>query len=105
MKHLGVYDKLHPRIVQGENISQAFQFVATGNAPLGFVALSQVMQDGRIAKGSAWVVPASLHAPIKQDAVLLAKGKDNAAATALLQYLKGEKARGIIRSYGYELPS
>jgi molybdate transport system substrate-binding protein len=105
MKHLGLYDKLQPRIVQGENISQAFQFVATGNAPLGFVALSQVTQDGRIAKGSAWVVPASLHAPIKQDAVLLAKGKDNAAATALLQYLKGEKARGIIRSYGYELPS
>lgn len=105
MKHLGLYDKLQPRIVQGENISQAFQFVATGNAPLGFVALSQVMQEGRIAKGSAWVVPASLHAPIKQDAVLLAKGKDNAAATALLQYLKGEKARGIIRSYGYELPS
>jgi molybdate transport system substrate-binding protein len=103
MKHLGVYGKLQPRIVQGENISQAFQFVATGNAPLGFVALSQVMQDGRIAKGSAWVVPAHLHAPIRQDAVLLAKGRDNAAAAELLKYLKGEKARGIIRGYGYEL--
>jgi molybdate transport system substrate-binding protein len=103
MQHLGVYDKLQPRIVQGENISQAFQFVATGNAALGFVALSQLTQDGRIAKGSAWIVPASLHAPIRQDAVLLARGKDNTAARALLEFLKGDKARGIIRAYGYEL--
>jgi molybdate transport system substrate-binding protein len=70
---------------------------------LGFVALSQITQDGRIAKGSAWVVPANLHAPLRQDAALLAKGKDNPAASALLQFLKGEKARGIIRAYGYEL--
>jgi molybdate transport system substrate-binding protein len=104
MQHLGLYDKLKPRIVQGENISQTFQFVATGNAQLGFVALSQVTQDGRIAKGSGWVVPSNLHAPIKQDAVLLAKGKDNAAASELLKFLKGEKARGIIRAYGYEIP-
>jgi molybdate transport system substrate-binding protein len=103
MQHMGVYDKLQPRIVQGENIGQTFQFVATGNAPLGFVALSQITQDGRIAKGSAWVVPANLHAPLRQDAALLAKGKDNPAASALLQFLKGEKARGIIRAYGYEL--
>lgn len=105
MQHLRVYNKLQPRMVQGENISQAFQFVATGNAPLGFVALSQVTQDGRIAKGSAWIVPASLHAPIKQDAVLLAKGQGNPAAAELLKFLKGDKARGIIRAYGYELPS
>jgi molybdate transport system substrate-binding protein len=104
MRHLGVYGKLQPRMVQGENIAQTFQFVATGNAPLGFVALSQVMQDGRMAKGSAWVVPADMHSPIRQDAVLLAPGKGNAAAGELLKYLKGTKARGIIRSYGYELP-
>lgn len=100
---LGLLQSLQPRFVQGENIAQAFQFAATGNAQLGFVALSQVMVDGRIASGSAWRVPASLHTPIRQDAVLLAGGKDNAAAIALVAYLKGEKARAIIRSFGYEL--
>lgn len=99
MKHLGVYERLQPRIVQGENIAQAFQFVATGNAAVGFVALSQVVD----AKGSKWIVPEALHAPIRQDAVLLARGRGNPAALALLQFLKGPKARGIIRAYGYGL--
>ena len=99
---LGLTQALKPRMVQGESIGQAYQFVATGNAALGFVALSQVMVDGRITEGSAWLVPTSLHSTIKQDAVVLATGKDNAAATALAAYLKGDKARAIIRSYGYE---
>ena len=103
MDKLGVTARLQPRFVQGENIAQTFQFVATGNAQLGFVALSQVMVDGKISKGSAWQVPRELHAPIRQDAVLLAPGKDIAAATALLQYLRGDKARTIIQSYGYSL--
>ncbi|WP_241776962.1 molybdate ABC transporter substrate-binding protein [Acidovorax sp. Root275] len=101
MDKLGVTDALQPRLVQGENIAQTFQFVSTGNAQLGFVALSQVMTDGKIRSGSAWQVPASLHDPIRQDAVLLAPGKDSAAATALLTYLRGDKARAIIQSYGY----
>ncbi len=75
--------------------------MASGNAQLGFVALSQVMEDGRIARGSAWQVPDAMHEPIHQDAVLLATGKDNAAAAALMQYLRGDKAREIIRRYGY----
>ena len=100
---LGLLQTLQPRIVQGENIAQTYQFVATGNAPLGFVALSQVMVDGRIAKGSAWLVPAGLHGPIRQEAVVLVAGKDNAAAAALAAYLQSDKARAIIRSYGYEL--
>ena len=102
MTILGLLQSLQPRFVQGENIAQTSQFVATGNAALGFVALSQVMVDGAIARGSAWVVPATLHAPIRQDAVLLVKGKDNTAAVALASFLKSEKARAIIRSYGYE---
>ncbi len=100
---LGLADSLAPRFVQGENIAQTFQFVSTGNAELGFVALSQVMQDGRITAGSAWQVPGRLHAPIRQDAVILARGKGNAAAEALAKYLQGEKARGIIRAYGYQI--
>ena len=103
MTRLNLLDKLQPRFVQGENIGQAFQFVSSGNAPLGFVALSQVMVDGAITRGSAWLVPAELHAPIRQDAIMLTTGKDNPAATALLAYLKGDKARAIIRSFGYEM--
>ena len=103
MRKLGVFDALQPRFVQGENIAQAYQFVASGNAELGFVALSQVMKDGKVVEGSAWVVPQNLHLPIRQDAVLLANGKEKPAAAALLQYLANEKSKAIIKSYGYDL--
>jgi molybdate transport system substrate-binding protein len=99
---LGLSTALAPRLVQGENIAQAYQFAATGNADLAFVALSQVYADGRLTRGSAWIVPANRHAPIRQDAILLLPGRDNPAATALLNYLRGDKARDIIRSYGYD---
>jgi molybdate transport system substrate-binding protein len=102
LDQLGLLQRLQARLVQGESIAQTYQFVATGNAALGFVALSQVMQDGRLAAGSSWQVPANLHAPLRQDAVLLASGKDNPAALALLAYLRGERARAIIRSFGYD---
>ena len=103
MKQLGVLDRIRPKFVQGENIAQTHQFVATGNAELGFVALSQVFKDGKVSSGSAWVVPGKLYAPILQDAVVLAKGRNNPAANALVKYLKTDKARSIIKSYGYEL--
>lgn len=101
MGRLGVLEALRPKVVQGENIAQTHQFVATQNAALGFVAMSQVYTDGRLSEGSAWLVPADLHAPIRQDAVLLKKGQGNAAATALLLFLRGDKARTVIRSHGY----
>ena len=101
LERLGVAARWRPRLVQGESIAQAWQFVATGNAPVGFVALSQVQVDGRIAKGSAWVVPDRLHDPIRQDAVLLRRGEGNVAARALLDYLHGDTARGIVRASGY----
>lgn len=103
LQALGLMSALSGKIVQGENIAQTYQFVATGNAELGFIALSQVYTDGRLGKGSGWIVPARLYAPIRQDAVLLAAGKDKAAAPALMAYLRGDKARSIIRSFGYEL--
>jgi len=90
------------KIVEGQNITQAYQFVSTGNAELGFVALSQIYKDGKVSNGSAWIVPSTLHDPIKQDAVILAKGKDSAAAKALVDYLKGPKAAAVIKSFGYE---
>ncbi|MBS4095415.1 MAG: molybdate ABC transporter substrate-binding protein [Sulfuricella sp.] len=100
---MGLLEQLAPKFVQGENIAQTYQFAMTGNAELGFVALSQVMKDGKISSGSAWIVPAKLHSPIRQDAVILEAGKGNAGADALLKYLKSDKARAIIKSYGYEI--
>ncbi len=103
IQHLGVQANVVPKFVQGESIGQTYQFVSTENARLGFVALSQISFDGRITQGSVWVVPQSMHTPLKQDAVLLNAGKDNAAAIALLKYLQGDKAKTIIRQYGYAL--
>jgi molybdate transport system substrate-binding protein len=100
---LGLMQIVQPKVVQGENIGQTYQFVTTENAQLGFVALSQVYENGKIKQGSAWIVPANLYDSIKQDAILLNKGKDNEAAKALLNYLHSDKAKSIIRSYGYEL--
>ena len=98
---LNLLDAIKPKFVQGENIGQTYQFAATGNAELSFVALSQVMEDGKIKSGSAWVVPAEMHEPIRQDAIVLNNAKDNVAAKALMDYLKGDKARAIITAYGY----
>jgi molybdate transport system substrate-binding protein len=103
LTRLNVYDRVQGKLVQGENIAQTHQFVSTGNAPLGFVALSQVYRDGKFTSGSGWIVPANLHSPIRQDAVILARGRANPAARALADYLKSNKARDIIRSYGYAL--
>lgn len=103
MHGLGLSARLAPRLVQGESIAQTHQFVASGNAEAGFVAMSQVFAHGRLTQGSAWVVPADRHTPIRQDAVLLLAGRNHPAATALMAYLRGDKARAIIRSYGYDL--
>ncbi|HSV50502.1 MAG TPA: molybdate ABC transporter substrate-binding protein [Burkholderiaceae bacterium] len=103
LKALGLLDAVAPKFVQGESIGQTFSFVATGNAELGFIALSQVYEDGKLKSGSGWVVPASLHSPLRQDAVQLARAKGNPAAAALLAYLKSDKAKAVIRAYGYEV--
>ncbi|WP_369796627.1 molybdate ABC transporter substrate-binding protein [Phenylobacterium sp. CCH12-B4] len=101
MRKLGVYGALGPRLVQGTSITQTYQFVDTGAAELGFVALSQV---ARAKGGSRWVVPAANHTPIDQQAVLLKTGAGDTAARAFMTFLKGPEARAIIRSYGYEAP-
>lgn len=100
---MGLRERIADKIVEGASITQTFQFVSSENAALGFVALSQVYADGQIKQGSAWIVPSNMHSPIKQDAVILNPGKDNPAAVALLKYLQGDKARAIIRAFGYGL--
>ena len=102
MQKLGVLASIEPRVVQGESITQTFQFVSTGNAQLGFVALSQITENGKLKSGSAWIVPENMHEQLRQDAVLLNPGKDSAAASALLNFLKSDKAKKIIASHGYQ---
>jgi molybdate transport system substrate-binding protein len=101
LKARGLVDSVTPKLVTAESIAQAHQFVATGNAELGFVALSQVAVPGKPVTGSYWLVPASLHGEIRQDAVLLKPGKKRAAAAALLAYLKTSPAKSVIEAYGY----
>lgn len=99
LQALSLRDALTPKLVQGNNASQAFQFVATGNAEIGFVALSQLaVHEG----GSYWVVPSKLHSPIAQDAVLLTAGKDSEAARAFMAFLKSDTARAVLARFGYE---
>jgi len=102
IERLGLMQALRPKLVQGKNISQTYQFVASGNAQLGFVALSQVFVNGELKAGSGWVVPSDDHTPISQDAVLLIAGQGNPAAHAFLAYLQSDKARKVIELYGYQ---
>ena len=100
LRRLGLLDALQPKIVKGASITQAFQFVDTGAAEVGFVARSQVIAR---PGGSRWLVPATLHAPIEQQAILLQAGAGEPAARAFMAFLKGPEARGVIRRYGYEV--
>jgi molybdate transport system substrate-binding protein len=105
LDQLGWRAAIEPKLVTGESVGQVFSMVATGNAELGFVALSQIFENGKLKSGSAWVVPDSLHSPIKQNAILLSRGQSNPAAAALLAYLATDKAKAVITSFGYEVPS
>jgi len=100
MKSLKVFEALQPRLVEGATITQAYQFVETGNAELGFVALSQLTGP---EAGSRWLVPQELYSPIRQDAVLLKAGATNEAATGFIAFLRSPEARVIIQKYGYVL--
>jgi molybdate transport system substrate-binding protein len=100
---LGLSAVLAPKLVQGESIGQTYNFAFTGNAEISFVAMSQVLDGGRLKSGSMWVVPQTLYAPIKQDAVLLKRGANNEAAVALMKLLKSPNIKDLIRSYGYDI--
>lgn len=103
MNKLGVQATLQPKLVQGESIGQAFNFVKTGNADVGFVAMSQVLEGGKLREGSVWVIPQALYNPIRQDAVILKRGENNEAAQALVDLLRSPNIKDLIRSYGYDI--
>lgn len=100
MKTLGVYPALEGKIVMGENIGQTYQFILSKNAQLGFVALSQVIEQ---KGGSQWLVPQKLYAPIVQDAVLLKHGEKNVVAKGFYTFLKSKQVAEVVKRYGYEL--
>lgn len=100
----GLWQEMQDRIVMGENVGQTYQFIATGNAELGFIAMSQIINDTQVIAGSWWRVPDNLYPPILQDAVLLADVKEQAAAQAFLNYLQGPSAKEVILGYGYQVP-
>ena len=99
---LGLLDAVSSRLVTGENIAQTHQFVASGNAEIGFVAWSQVVRDGAVVQGSAWLVPSTMHAPLRQAAVLLVRGADNSVVRGFLDYLRAPSSVALMRRYGYE---
>ena len=104
LKNRNLLTKLQPLFVLGENIAQTYQFISTSNAELGFIALSQVIENDKIATGSGWIIPTDQYSPIKQGAVLMKQGAENPAAPALLNFLKSAPALAIIEKYGYDLP-
>lgn len=103
MDKLGLAAALTPKLVTGESIGQTYNFIATGNAELGFVALAQVLDGGKLKSGSMWVVPAKYHAPIIQDAVILKRAAANPAAKAWIALMRSPNTQDFIRSYGYEV--
>ena len=104
LEGLGLWSNVQSKLVTGESIGQTYQFAATGNAELAFIALSQITKDGKVTEGSWWLVPANLYNTIRQSAVLLSAAKDPVAAKAFFDFLKSEKAVAVIRSFGYGLP-
>ncbi|MDO8990671.1 MAG: molybdate ABC transporter substrate-binding protein [Sideroxyarcus sp.] len=104
LQKMNLWDKVQGKLVTGESITQTYQFAATGNAEMAFIALSQITKDGKVSEGSWWIVPADMYTPIRQSAVQLSAARDPAAAKAFMAFLKSEKALTVIRSFGYGLP-
>jgi molybdate transport system substrate-binding protein len=103
LDHLGLASALTAHRVQGESIGQTYGFAQSGNADVGFVAMSQVLAGGALKEGSMWVIPQAMYEPIRQDAAMLKRGADNAAAKAFLALLKRDEIKELIRSYGYSI--
>ena len=101
LEALGLESAYRDRLVMGENINQAYQFVDTGNVPVGLLALSQVMAGGELRKGVGWIIPGELYDPIRQDAVMMKAARDSVAAREFMKFMLGNEARTIMADYGY----
>ena len=103
LRKKGFWDQLQAKIVRGENISQTFQFLVTGNADIGFIALSQLRKNQKELKGYSWTIPSEWHDPIRQQAILLKRAKRNKTALEFLNFIKSNRVQKIIESYGYSI--
>lgn len=101
---LTMWNSIQRKLDKGDDLAQTYQLAASERDDLAFIALSQVMRDGKISQGSWWLVPPEMYKPIRQSAVLLSGAKDKDAAKVFLEFLKGEKARAVMRGFGYEVP-
>ena len=104
LKHYGLYDRVADRLVLGENVSQAAQFVESGNAQAGFVALAHALAPGRRGKGKYWEVPADAYPPLAQGVVVLARSQHKTAAAKFVEYVKTSEAGEVLRKYGFAVP-
>ncbi len=104
MEKLKMWNSLQRKLKKVDSVTEAYQLAASENVDMAFIALGQVMHDGKVSKGSWWLVPSELHNPIRQSAVLLKNAKDPAAAKALLAFMQHEKAKAVMHSFGYEMP-
>lgn len=101
LERMGLFVQVKDRLVQGDSVVQAYQFVASGNAELGLLARAQLIVDGKPVAGSSWLVPEYMHSPLRQDAVLLKLGQSNPAALSFVQFLQSPRARAMVREHGY----
>jgi molybdate transport system substrate-binding protein len=99
-----MWNSIQRKLDKGDDLTQTYQFAATEKDDLAFIALSQVMRDGKVSAGSWWLVPVEMHSPLRQSVVLLTAAKDSVAAKAFLTFLKSEKAVKVMRGFGYEMP-
>lgn len=104
LKHAGIYDQVASKLVLGENISQAAQFVESGNAQAGFVALAHAVTLGMQGKGKYWEVPAEFYPPLAQGVVVLSRSQHTKEAKEFVEYIKSTEAAGLLKKYGFTLP-
>jgi molybdate transport system substrate-binding protein len=104
LKHYGLYEKVSDRLVLGENIAQAAQFVESGNAQVGFVALAHVAAPAMQGKGKYWIVPSDAYPPLDQGVVLISHSAHQQDAAAFLEYVKSPEAAAVLKRYGFSLP-
>ena len=104
MKHVGVYEQISDKLVLGENISQAAQFVESGNAQVGFVALAHALAPAMEGKGKYWEIPAAAYPPLDQGVVVLSHSHHKKAAAAFLEYMKTADVTTLLRHYGFTVP-
>lgn len=104
LQHAGLYDQVAGKLVLGENVAQAAQFVESGNAQAGFVALAHALAPGMKSKGKYWLIPADVYPPLAQGVVVVSHSAHKKEAAGFVEYIKTKEAADVLREYGFSLP-